>query len=150
MRDLPPSRDLLALARRLLLQKIAPLVPPERRRDVHLAATAIAIALRESAAGDRPAAEIDQLLFGFYAKDRPHLDPLPACREREGPAAKPCEGEGREVPVDLLARLAADLRRGAFETTGSRERAARAILWRLTLLKLREGNPGFLAANGFR
>ena len=28
-------------------------------------------------------------------------------------------------------------------------RIVRAILWRLTMLKLREGNPAFLAANGF-
>jgi hypothetical protein len=27
--------------------------------------------------------------------------------------------------------------------------AARAILWRLTIEKLREGNPHFLAVNGF-
>jgi hypothetical protein len=49
----------------------------------------------------------------------------------------------------LLARLAADLRKGAFQTTPSRESAARAILWRLVLAKLREANPQFLAANGF-
>ena len=49
-----------------------------------------------------------------------------------------------------LARLAADLRNGAFETSPSRETAARAILWRLTIAKLREGNPHFLVANGFR
>jgi hypothetical protein len=49
-----------------------------------------------------------------------------------------------------LARFAADLRNGAFETSPSRESAARAILWRLTIAKLREGNPHFLAANGFR
>jgi hypothetical protein len=41
------------------------------------------------------------------------------------------------------------LRNGAFETSPSRETAARAILWRLTIGKLREANPHFLAANGF-
>ena len=49
----------------------------------------------------------------------------------------------------LLCRLAADLRVGAFEGCEMRARAARAILWRLTMMKLREGNPAFLAANGF-
>jgi len=49
----------------------------------------------------------------------------------------------------LLARLAADLRTGAFESCTARAAAARAILWRLTIVKLREGNPLFLAANGF-
>jgi hypothetical protein len=40
------------------------------------------------------------------------------------------------------------LRKGEIQTSGSRERAAREILWRLTILKLREGNPQFLAAHG--
>jgi hypothetical protein len=30
-----------------------------------------------------------------------------------------------------------------------RGRAARAILWRMTMMKLREGNPHYLAQNGF-
>ena len=45
--------------------------------------------------------------------------------------------------------LALDLRNGAFETYPSQERTARAILWRLTIARLREANPQFLAANGF-
>ena len=49
----------------------------------------------------------------------------------------------------LLRRWAADLRAGAFEIIEARGRTARAILWRLTILKLREGNPQFLDANGF-
>jgi hypothetical protein len=49
----------------------------------------------------------------------------------------------------LLRRFAADLRVGAFEACEARVRAARAILWRLTILKLSEGNPQFLAENGF-
>jgi hypothetical protein len=77
----------------------------------------------------------------------PHPNPLPACGERE---AKPEAGEGDGGQSDLLARLAADLRNGAFETTPSRESVARAILWRLVLAKLREANPQFLAANGFK
>jgi hypothetical protein len=56
------------------------------------------------------------------------------------------QGEGQR----LLRRFAADLRNGAFETSPSRASVARAILWRLTICKLREGNPHFLAANGFK
>jgi hypothetical protein len=119
MRDLPASRDLLALARELLLDELLPLLPPERARDTHLIATSIAIAARE-AAGEGWQQEIIRLLDDFY-------------------------GEGGS-----LVRFAADLRNGAFETSPSRETAARAILWRLTIEKLREGNPHFLAANGFR
>jgi hypothetical protein len=121
MRDLPASLDLLALARELLLDELVPLLPPERLRDARLIATVMAIASRE-AAGEGWQAEIDALLANFY-------------EDRSG------------AP---LRRFAADLRNGAFETSPSRTAAARVILWRLTIEKLREGNPHFLAANGFR
>jgi hypothetical protein len=120
MRDLPASRDLLALARELLLDELLPLLPPERERDARLIATSIAIAARE-AAGEGWQEEIGKLLGDFYGASEP----------------------------DLVRRFAADLRNGAFETSPSRENAARAILWLLTIEKLREGNPHFLAANGF-
>jgi Domain of unknown function (DUF6285) len=120
MRDLPKSIDLLALARELLLDELTPLLPPERRRDAHLIATTMAIASRE-AKGEGWQDEITEQLANFYG-DR----------------------------SASLARFAADLRNGAFETSPSRAAAARAILWRLTIEKLREGNPQFLAANGFR
>jgi hypothetical protein len=121
MRDLPSSLDLLGLARALLLGELAPLLPPERRRDAHLIATVMAMVARE-AAGEGWDEEIARLLSNFY-------------------------GEAAET---ALARFAADLRNGAFETSPSRASAARAILWRLTIDKLREGNPHFLAANGLR
>jgi len=118
MRDLPTGHDLMALARRLLLDDILPLVPEARHPDLRLAATSMAIAAREAANGDSPRAEIAAMLAELYGE-----------------------------PVEL-SRLAADLRSGAFETSESRERAVRSILWRLTILKLREGNPHFLAAHG--
>ena len=121
MRDLPTSLDLLALARELLLDELAPHLPPERQRDAHLIATAMAIASREASAGQGWQKEVEQKLRDFYGET----------------------GDGQ------LARFAADLRNGAFETSPSRAAAARAILWRLTIEKLREGNPHFLSANGF-
>ena len=71
--------------------------------------------------------------------------PLPAA------GVPPAErAECKRTPEDdLLRRFAADLRIGAFDRCDLRVRIARAILWRLTILKLREGNPGFLAENGF-
>jgi len=120
MRDLPTTLDLLTLAREWLRDELAPLLPPERQRDAHLIATAMAIAAREATAGEGWQREIEEALSDFYAE----------------------AGKGR------LARFAADLRNGAFETSPSRAAAARAILWRLTIEKLREGNPQFLAANG--
>ena len=131
VRDLPTTRDLLALARETLLDELAPLLPPERRRDAHLVATVMAMAARD-AAGEGWPTEIGTRLAEFYAG----IAPRRACREDEGQR--------------LLERFAADLRNGAFETSPSQQKAARAILWRLTIDKLREGNPQFLAANGFQ
>ena len=131
--DLPASRDLLALARETLLDELTPLLPPERRRDAHLVATVMAIAARE-AAGQGRWGEIERELGKFYATAAGYPGPLAAGGER----------------TNLLARFAADLRNGAFETSPSQLTAARAILWQLTIDKLREGNPQFLAANGFK
>jgi hypothetical protein len=110
-----------------LLDELLPLLPPERHRELHLVATAIAIAARETAAGDGPVREV--------------LGPLGGLYEGEPDPHAPADG--------LPRRLALDLRNGAFETTPSQESAARAILWRLTIARLRAANPQFLAANGF-
>jgi aminoglycoside phosphotransferase (APT) family kinase protein len=125
--DLPPGIELAELGRRLLLDELLPLVPPERHRDLHLVATAIAIATRETAAGKGPAREVFGQLGGLYEGEPDPYDPADR----------------------LLRRFALDLRNGGFETTPSQESAARAILWRLTIARLRAANPQFLAANGF-
>ena len=122
MRDLPSGAALLALGRELLFDR---LLPPEREREARLLATAMAIAEREASAGDAPTRDIAGRLAELYG----------------------CAEVGTDHA--LLRRLARDLRAGAFETCEARGRAGRAILWRLTILKLREGNPQFLAANGF-
>jgi len=146
MRDLPPTRDLLDLARRV---SVLDLPPSERERDAHLAATAEAIAAREAEAGEGWQREIEAAVAELYGA-APHPNPLPASGERVSDAERRTgEGQGQGRSADLLALLASDLRNGAFETTPSRETAARAILWRLVLAKLRETNPQFLAANGF-
>lgn len=155
MRDLPPSRDLLDLAERLSIEELP---PAERERHAHLVATARAIAAREAAAGDAWQRKIAQELVEFYDHSwRPgeSRDPLHgrSTGGNMGPGFRrddTANGTGRGAGAqDLSFRLAADLRNGAFETTPSREKAARAILWRLVLAKLRETNPQFLAANGF-
>jgi hypothetical protein len=125
-RDLPGGLDLAELGR-LLLDELLPLLPPERHRDLHLIATAIAIAQRETMAGGAPTRDILGRLAEFYGGGRDARGPDDA----------------------LIRRFALDLRNGAFETYPSQERAARAILWRLTIARLREANPQFLAANGF-
>ncbi|HEV2336233.1 MAG TPA: phosphotransferase [Stellaceae bacterium] len=121
LRDLPSGAALVALGREQLLDELSPLVPREHQRALHLLATATAIAEREALAGPAPTRAILERLAEFYG------DPDDAS----------------------LTRFAADLRKGAFERCDMRQRAAHAILWRLTMMKLREGNPQFLAANGF-
>ena len=133
MRDLPGGAALLGLARSILVDDLLPLLPEERRLDARLVAAAMAIAEREATSGDAPVAAIDAELAAFY-RDSPHPNPPPLAREGEKDGQLRC--------------FARDLRVGAFEST-PQDRAARDILWQLTLAKLREGNPRFLAANGF-
>ena len=120
MRDLPSGAALLALARDVLMGELIPLLPEECRPDALLVAKCMAIAAREAEA----AAEEGRAIL----------------REIE----LLC-GQG----VDALRRFAYDLRIGAFESSEPHDRAARAVLWRLTVAKLRQSNPEFLAANGF-
>jgi aminoglycoside phosphotransferase (APT) family kinase protein len=142
MRDLPSGLELAELGRCLLLDELLTLVPPERHRDLHLVATVIAIAARETAAGEGPIRDILGRLAEFYADVEATPGPRP-CRPQEG------EQDARGPGDALIRRFALDLRNGAFETCPSQEGAARAILWRLTIARLRAANPQFLAANGF-
>lgn len=125
MRDLPSGPALLALARDVLLNDLMPLVPQERRLDALLVANCMAVAEREGEAGEGPAQTIVRELEMFYSGAR--------------------TGEGEP---GVLSRFALDLRAGAFENSPPRDRDARAILWRLTIVKLRQANPRFLTANG--
>ena len=123
MRDLPTGPELLALARDVLLDDLLPLLPEEYRLDARLVANSMAIAEREAILGPGPGHQIPRELEALYGT---------------------AEGDG-----ERLARFARDLRSGAFEGSVRRDREARAILWRLTIFKLRQANPRFLAANGF-
>ena len=120
MRDLPNGPALLALARAILTDELLPLLPEERRLDARLVAGAMAIAEREARAGEAPIAAVRRELEELYPDGGP----------------------------DPLRRFAGDQRRGAFEGS-PQEPAARRIMWHLTLAKLREGNPRFLARNGY-
>src|SRR6185437_7647204 len=67
MRDLPPTSDLLDLARRVSAEELP---PAERQRHAHLAATARAIAAREAEAGQGWQREIEAALVEFYQQSR--------------------------------------------------------------------------------
>jgi Domain of unknown function (DUF6285) len=125
MRDLPTGTALLALARDVLLNDLLPLLPPESRLDARLVASSMAVAEREAVDGVEASQEILRGLKELY---------------------RDAIGDGEP---DALRRLGSDLRAGAFESSARCERRARDTLWRLTIAKLRQANPRFLAANGF-
>src|SRR5579864_1631231 len=112
MRDLPEAPALLALARDVLVNDLLPLLPAERRLEARLVANCMAIAEREAAA-DLTADSILGELSMFHSGER---------------------GEGTP---ELMHRLARELRNGVFENSPERAARARAILWRLTIARLR-------------
>jgi hypothetical protein len=103
-----------------------PLLPEEARLDARLIANSMAIAEREAETADELRRAIARGLEKLYD----------------------CTAIGEEAE-DLLRRFVDDLRVGAFKNSEPQERKAHEILWRLTISKLREANPRFLAANGF-
>src|SRR5262245_23673916 len=123
MRDLPTGPALLALARDVLLRDLMPLLPSEAHLEARLVADRMAIAERDGLSGEAPVQQI--------------------WREMER-----LDGDGSNGEAGLLRQVAGDLRAGLFEENQSRERSAREILWRLTIVKLRQANPRFLNANG--
>jgi hypothetical protein len=90
-----------------------------RDEDRDLVARALAIAEREAVTG---------------------TEPLAACRA----ALAKRYGEG-DIEA-LLQRFADDIRAGVFDALGPPRDAARRLLWAMTLQKLRESNPEYLAA----
>jgi uncharacterized protein DUF6285 len=141
MHDLPRATALLALARDVMLNDLMPLLPPERRLDALLVANCMAVAEREAAAEEGPWPAIGRELEML---SRPLTPVSPPRGESEGRVLR----QGKDA-AELLRRFARELRIGAFENSPDREARARAILWRLTIAKLRLANPRFLAANGF-
>ena len=150
MHDLPSGPALLALARDVLLNDLMPLLPRERRLDTLLVANCMAIAEREAVAGREPAQETARALEMLYG-EATLTHPAPwAGSPLSGTAGEGAErSEAGEGEADLLQRFARDLRFGAFEGSEPLGRDAHPLMWRMTIAKLRQANPKFLAANGF-
>jgi hypothetical protein len=149
MHDLSSVPALLALARDVLVSELMPLLPEERRADALLVAESMTIAERAAEGGGEPMQTISGELETLYRHALTH----PALRAGSPLSRTAGEGaersEAGEGAVALLRRFADDCRNGAFESSEPLDRAARAILWRLTIARLRQSNPNFLAANGF-
>ena len=134
MQDRPSAAELLRIARETLVGELLPLLPEERKLDVLIIANVMAIAAREAAFGEAPLRAELARLAALYGDKPPPDEPLAAAVER------------------LSRRLAADLRRGAFEddaADAAKLAEARGHLLETTLQKLRENNPRYLEAEGF-
>ena len=118
--DLPSGPALLALARSVLPNALMRMLPEDRRQDALLVARCMATVQLKAETGETLDHELQAL------------------------------GSAAPTPTNcLLHGFARELRIGAFENSPDRKVHARAILWRLTVAKLRRSNPEFLAANGF-
>ncbi len=149
MHDLPRGAALLALARDVLVNDLLPLLPQERRLDALLVANCMAIAARETEAEGRTEPLLRELELLYYGAALTHPAPL---SRNAGEGADPwttIRGEAGEGAAQSLCWFARELRIGAFENSPEREALARAILWRMTIARLRLANPRFLAASGF-
>lgn len=114
MRDEPTAENLLNTARDLFREKLLPALPRELRYDALMVANAMAIAGRQTAAGDAPLREAKQRLSALY-------------------------GDGELA--DLERRLAADIRAGRFDPEEPEREAVFDHLWRTTRAKAAESAP---------
>ena len=148
MHELLNIPALLVLARDVLISELMPLLPQERKTDALLVAEVIALAHSAAKGDDEPMRAVLYELQMLYSHALTH----PALRAGSPLSRNAGEGaersEAGEGELDLWRRFACDLRNGEFETSGSRDQAVRAILWRLTIARLRQSHPKFLAANG--
>lgn len=124
MNNLPPATDLLAIARETLLAELRPMLSEHARYTAAMVANAMAIAARETEAGERPAREALERLDALYGVPRSTLagDVLAhALREHE-------------------RRLALEIRSGACDEE-PRRGAALAHLRASVMDRLRISNP---------
>ncbi|WP_119458888.1 DUF6285 domain-containing protein [Rhodospirillaceae bacterium SYSU D60014] len=124
--DRPTGAELLAEARRLLIDNLLSLLPPERRYDARMIANAMAIAARELEAGDEPVRTALNDLAALY--DEPvDLGAVAAVLQQR--------------LADLEHRLAEDIRGGRFDAADARRDAVQAYLRASVLARLRISNP---------
>lgn len=130
MTDRPTGAELLAEARRTLLEELLDLLPSEQRYDGLMIANAMAIAARELAAGASPLTNRLAALRRLYGAE---------------------EGKGTPPDEALLAlerRLASDIRAGVFDAPDERQRLVRSYLGDAVLARLAISNPKALPEHG--
>jgi len=123
MRDRPNSAELLEIARVRLFEELLPALPPEYKYSALMVAAAMGIAIREFENSDE--AEIEE---------RNSLKDLLGTDDSEDITL-----------LDLNRQFAAGLRIGKYNKSGPDHEIALHLLRRVTLSKLGESNPKYLA-----
>ena len=128
----PPGHELLASARALLLDDLAPALPPEQVHKLRMIADAMGIAERELHGSADDAFRELRLLTELYDETLP---------------AMLAPGEVAGYLRRMNARLARDIRAGALD----RRRAGRLrrVLLEQVLSRLRIASPAYLRASGY-
>lgn len=127
----PEGADLLDTARRLLLDRLLPALPEELRYDALMVASAIAMGSRELNSAEKLERAALKRLAGLY----PDLD----LDSVDGKAA-------RSEALDRLgAQLVADIRDGAFDEAGGRQKQLLEHLRETTRARMLLSNPKRMA-----
>ena len=128
----PPGHELLASARALLLDDLAPALPQEQVHKLRIVAEAMGIAERELYGSAEDAFHELRLLAEFYDETLPGLL---------------TPGEIAGYLRGMNARLARDIRAGALD----RRKAGRLrrVLLEQVLSRLRIASPRYLRASGY-
>jgi len=133
MRERPTGLELLETARDALLRDVLGALPAEHRYTALMISNAMAIAARESAAGERPLARELARLCSLYKETTPPISGHDALE--------------RELAL-RNARLARDIRAGRYDRQDSVRQTVWDHLLETTREKLRESNPKYLKAAG--
>jgi hypothetical protein len=125
MMNLPEGSELLLVARKTLLDELAPLLGEDAKYTVAMIANAMAIAAREAEAGEAPA-----------------LAALARCDRVYGTEPRELHGEAlRRELVMQDQRLAEDIRSGQFDADDGKRRAVFEHLRESVIARLRISNP---------
>ncbi|MGH6932839.1 MAG: DUF6285 domain-containing protein [Dongiaceae bacterium] len=120
--------ELLAEARRTLLERILPALPPDLRYEGAMIANAMAIAMREIIDGSAATNAVLGALSGLYG---------------DAQTARPSESADAAL-ARLEQRLASDLRKGVFDAPDAAREQVRHALRAATVARLTLSNPKVL------
>lgn len=131
MPDRPDGPALLEEARRLLLEALLPLLPPERHYEGLMIANAMAIAARESHQGEANLRHLAAALAALFGTP--------------GSPAGESIARLRQDLAELEGRLGQEIRAGSYDRAGSRREAVKRYLRLSVTTRLRVSKPKALS-----